>query len=70
MVHLRASLELVPGFSLFANVRNLLDRDYATFGTLSEVEEVDLAEAPDAFNPRAYGPGAPRRWTLGLRARF
>ncbi|QVM85224.1 TonB-dependent receptor [Novosphingobium decolorationis] len=70
LVHLRASLELVPGLSLFANVRNLLDRDYATFGTFSEVDEVDLAEAPDASNPRAYGPGAPRRWTLGLRARF
>ncbi|TYC86309.1 TonB-dependent receptor [Novosphingobium sp. BW1] len=70
LIHLRASLELVPGLSLFANVRNLLDREYATFGTFSEVDEVDLAEAPDASDPRAYGPGAPRRWTLGLRARF
>ncbi|MBT0667974.1 TonB-dependent receptor [Novosphingobium profundi] len=70
LVHLRASLELVPGLALFGQVRNLFDRDHATFGTFSEVDEIALAEAPGASDPRAYGPGAPRRWSLGLRARF
>ncbi|GFE77453.1 hypothetical protein [Novosphingobium sp. TCA1] len=42
-------------------VRNLYDRDYATFGTFSEFDEVDLAEAPDASNQRAHSSGSPRR---------
>jgi hypothetical protein len=55
---------------LFSEVRNVFDRKYATFGTFSEVDEIELDEAPSASNPRAYGPGAPRRWILGLRVRF
>ncbi|OAT81660.1 hypothetical protein A6P54_21950 [Bacillus sp. MKU004] len=39
-------------------------------GTFSEVDEVDLAEAPGASDPRAYGPGAPRRWYAGVKASF
>lgn len=70
LVNLRGSIEFGPGLSLFGEVRNLIDRDYSTFGTFSEVDEIELAEAPDAANPRAYGPGAPRRWSLGVRARF
>ncbi|MCJ2182679.1 TonB-dependent receptor [Novosphingobium sp. 1949] len=70
LVNLRASVEFTPHFTLFATVRNAFDAKYATFGTFSEVDEVALAEAPGADNPRAYGPGSPRRWTLGLRTRF
>ena len=58
------------GVSLFGEVRNALGRRYATFGTFSEVDEIELEEAPGASNPRAYGPGAPRRWQVGIRARF
>ncbi len=70
LFNMRGSIELLEGVSLFGEVRNVFDREYATFGTFSEVGEIELDEAPDASNPRAYGPGAPRRWTLGLRARF
>lgn len=70
LVNLRGRVEVVPGVSLFGEVRNLFDRDVATFGTFSEVEEVDLEEAPDASDPRAFGPGAPRRFTLGIALRF
>lgn len=70
IVNLRGSIDLVPGLSLFGELRNVFDRDYATFGTFSEVGELHLTEAPDASNPRAYGPGSPKRWTVGLRARF
>lgn len=66
----RAGLDLLPGVTLFVEVRNLFDRRYATFGTFSEVDEIALAEAPDASNPRAYGPGAPRRWYAGVKAHF
>lgn len=70
LFNLRGSIDLVPGLSLFGELRNVFDRQYATFGTFSEVDEIELEEAPGASNPRAYGPGSPRRWTLGLRARF
>ena len=70
LFNLRASVELAEGLFLFSEVRNVFDRKYATFGTFSEVDEIELDEAPGASNPRAYGPGAPRRWILGLRVRF
>jgi outer membrane receptor protein involved in Fe transport len=69
-LNLRASIEIVPHVALFAELRNAFDADYATFGTFSEVDEVALAEAPGASNPRAYGPGQPRRGSIGLRAAF
>lgn len=70
LLNLRGSLELLEGVSLFGELRNVFDRKYATFGTYTEVDEIDLAEAPGASDPRAYGPGTPRRWTLGVRFRF
>lgn len=70
IVNLRGSVTILPGVSLFGEVRNAFNRHYATFGTFSEVDEIDLAEAPGASDPRAYGPGAPRRWYLGVRASF
>ena len=68
--NLRGSLTILPGLSLFGELRNAFNRRYATFGTFSEVDEVELEEAPGASNPRAYGPGAPRRWYIGMKARF
>jgi outer membrane receptor protein involved in Fe transport len=70
LVNLRGSVDLVEGLSLFGEVRNALDRKYATFGTFSEVDEIELDEVPGASDPRAYGPGSPLRWTLGVRAQF
>lgn len=66
----RASIDLGRNFQLFGEVRNLFDRDYETFGTFSEVDEIELEEAPDADNPRALGPGSPRRFQVGLRVRI
>ncbi|MFC0305943.1 TonB-dependent receptor [Sphingomonas sp. C8-2] len=68
--NLRGSVDLIRGVTLFAELRNLFDRRYATFGTFSEVSEIELDEAPGASNPRAYGPGAPRRWYAGMRVRL
>lgn len=67
---LDGSLEMLPGLRLVAQLRNVLNKRYATFGTFSEVDEVNLSEAPGAENPRAYAPGAPRRLTVSLRAAF
>ncbi|MBO9498837.1 MAG: TonB-dependent receptor [Novosphingobium sp.] len=70
IVNLRASIALARGIALTGELRNVFDRKYATFGTFSEVDEVELTEAPGASDPRAYGPGSPRRWTVGLRGSF
>lgn len=67
---LDGSVTLLPGLRLVAQLRNVLNKRYATFGTFSEVDEIDMTEAPDAQNPRAYAPGAPRRLTVSLRAAF
>lgn len=70
LVDVRAGVELVREFVLFAEVRNLFDRAHATFGTFGEIGSVPIAEAPGASSPRFLGPGAPRRWTIGVRHGF
>lgn len=70
VVNLRASVTLIRGISLFGTLNNAFNRRYATFGTFGEVDEIELEEAPGASNPRAYGPGAPRRWQVGVKALF
>ncbi|KUR72512.1 TonB-dependent receptor [Novosphingobium fuchskuhlense] len=70
VVGLHGSLHLIGPVTAFAEVTNLFDMRYATFGTFSQTSEVELAEAPGASNPRSLGPGAPRRWMAGLRTTF
>ena len=70
IVNLRGSVTIIKGVSLFGELRNAFDRQYATFGAFSEVDEIALEEAPGASDPRAYGPGAPRRWYVGVKALF
>ncbi|WP_375195013.1 TonB-dependent receptor [Sphingobium sp.] len=70
LVNLRAGIDIMPGVTLFGELRNAFDRKYATFGTFADVGEVPLVEAPGASDPRAYGPGAPRRWYAGVKAKF
>jgi iron complex outermembrane recepter protein len=47
---------------LFGEGRNLLDRDYATFGTFTDTDQVLLKEVPGASDPRTVSTAAPRRW--------
>lgn len=70
VVGLRATMAVGGPLRAFASVSNLFDRRYATFGTFSQTGAIALAEAPGASDPRAYAPGAPRRWQIGLRAAF
>ncbi|HEY0271339.1 MAG TPA: TonB-dependent receptor [Sphingomonas sp.] len=70
VVSLRGSVRLFGPLWAFGEISNLLDRHYATYGTFSETDEVYLAEAPGADNPRSLSPAAPRRWKAGLKARF
>lgn len=70
LVDVRTGIELLRGVMLLGEVRNLFDRRFATFGTFGEIGSVSLAEAPGASSPRFLGPGAPRRWTIGIRHGF
>lgn len=66
-VNLNASFRLGPRVSVVAQVTNLLDHKYSTFGVLGEGDDV-LGD--DFDDPRFVGPGAPRgawfgiEWTL------
>jgi outer membrane receptor protein involved in Fe transport len=66
-VDLRGGLELGHGVQLFGEIRNLFDRDDASFGTYADVSEIHIAEVPGASDPRSLAPGAPRQWRAGLR---
>lgn len=70
VVNLHGNLCLMGPLTLFAEVSNLFDARYATFGTFAQTSEVNLSEAPGATDPRSLGPGAPRRWLIGLKAQF
>ena len=70
LLNLRGSVAVAGPVTLFAELSNVFDKHYATFGTFSETGEVALSEAPNASNPRSLGPGTPRRWLAGIRARF
>jgi outer membrane receptor protein involved in Fe transport len=65
----RTHYALNDGVELFAEVDNLFDEEYATFGVLAEVE-IPLLEAPHAREPRFVSPGAPRSVFAGIRVRF
>lgn len=70
VVDLNGEVALTDRLTLSLEARNILDRKYATFGTFSEVDEVELAEAPGASDPRAYAPGMPRRFAIAIKAVF
>jgi outer membrane receptor protein involved in Fe transport len=70
VMNLHMSYDITPRFQLFASARNLLDRRYYTFGTFSPTDEVFLAQAPNASNPRSYSVAAPFGVLGGVRVRF
>lgn len=67
---LRGEMKLGKSARLFAHVTNVFNARYATFGTFTETDEIELDEVPGADNPRALSPGAPRRFLLGMRLEF
>lgn len=67
---LRGEVKLGKGTRLFAHVTNIFNARYATFGTFTETDEIELNEVPGATSPRVFSPGAPRRILLGLRLGF
>lgn len=70
VIDLHGEVKLLASLWAFGEISNVLDRHYATYGTFSETDEVYLAEAPGATDPRSLSPAPPRRWKAGLRLRL
>jgi outer membrane receptor protein involved in Fe transport len=69
-LNLSTSYQLTPDIQLFGSVENVTDAKYYTYGTFSPTSAVYLAQAPNATNPRAYGPAAPVGAFGGVRITF
>lgn len=67
LLGLRAEYRIGEHATLFGNVDNLLDEQYATFGVFGEADEVLGDDFEDA---RFVGPGAPRAIWIGVRFAF
>ena len=59
-----------PDLELFAEIENLFDTNYETFGAFSPVEAVPVLGLGELADPRALTPGMPRAVYGGLRVRF
>ncbi len=64
VVSLRARYALSANIELFADIDNVFDEDYETFGLFGEADEVLGDEFEDS---RFVSPGAPRAAWIGLR---
>lgn len=68
VVNLRGRYRLNENFEFFAQVNNLFDNDYETFGLVGEdPSEVDVPLFSSFSIPRFFGPGAPRAGFVGLK---
>jgi outer membrane receptor protein involved in Fe transport len=63
----RGSIRLFDQLHVFGEVRNLLDRRYATYGAYSATSQIPITEAPGASDPRSLTPGAPRTFLIGVK---
>jgi iron complex outermembrane recepter protein len=64
LLSLRAELKINEHVRLFANIDNVLDEKYETFGVLGDADDV-LGD--DFDEPEFFGPGAPRAAWIGIR---
>jgi outer membrane receptor protein involved in Fe transport len=70
LIDLDTSYQVTKQLQVFANITNLLDKRYASFGTLGENFFNGPSHTFDGANPsneQFVGPGAPRGFLVGLR---
>jgi iron complex outermembrane receptor protein len=67
-VSLRTAWRVGPHLELFAEVSNLFDRRYATYGAFTGLD--GLPPNLNLTNPRTYSPAEGRAFTAGARIRF
>ena len=71
LLHARASWHPTPTVEVFSSVRNLLNRTYASFGTLAATHFDAQGQWSDEERDALFvAPGAPRSVTLGVRWQF
>jgi outer membrane receptor protein involved in Fe transport len=70
VMNAHSTYDVTHWFQVFANVQNMLDRRYYTFGTFAPVGSVFLAQAPNATNPRSYSLAEPLGVFGGIRMKF
>ena len=71
VVNLRARYQFSEQFAIFANVNNLFDKEFETFGLLGEEPgELDVPIIEDLTIPLFLGPAPPRAAFAGLRYTF
>ncbi len=70
VMNLHTAYQIMPHVQVFANVQNVTDRTYYTYGTFSPTNSVYLAQAPNATDPRSYSPAAPIGGFGGVRVTF
>jgi outer membrane receptor protein involved in Fe transport len=62
--NLRSTLALGQNLELFAQIQNLFQRRYYTYGTFFETDTLPYLNLSD---PRTFLPGAPRTFFFGIR---
>ncbi len=70
VMNLHGTYDITKRFQVFANVQNVLDRRYFTYGTFAPTTSVFLAQAPTATNPRSYCLAEPLGFFGGVRVTF
>lgn len=70
VLNLTTRFQITPQIQIFANVENVTNARYYTYGTFSPTSSVPIVQAPGASNPRSYSPAAPVGAYGGLRVTF
>jgi iron complex outermembrane receptor protein len=77
VIELRSSYHITPQVEFFANVQNLLDRRYTTFGLYSDPTGVNAPGVPPTAGSNAPGvdnrfqsPAMPRAYFGGVKVKF
>jgi iron complex outermembrane recepter protein len=70
VLNLTTRYQVTKNVQLFANLDNVTNTKYYTFGTFSPTSSVPIVQAPGASNPRSYSPAAPIAAYGGVRVTF
>jgi iron complex outermembrane recepter protein len=70
VLSVNARYQVTKNLQLFAVVQNVLNTQYATYGTFSATSSIPIAQVPGASNTRSLTPGAPVAGFAGVTATF
>jgi iron complex outermembrane recepter protein len=70
VLNLHSSYQVIKNVQVFAEINNVFNAQYYTYGTFGPTSAVPIAQAPGATNPREYSPAAPIGALVGVRATF